>query len=240
MKEITVGTEFVSKSYVLLNKLAKDSDFKTKLLNEFNKDAGFIKQSLILCQNAQAAEDNYEKETKEAVQAKDDFEKKYKAAEFNFTKHTTFMKLLLKYDIKKQTALGLIAREEPKNKEDWFVYALDVYDKIIGDSSAVTLIGEYNFTLPDLQEGRQTIVLAYDANLTLTKESTEAKDAVLQKDLTFTELYDRMQFIQLCAYYIFMDIPKKFKELGLPLIDNDSGALINVKTKDMVKDASIT
>ncbi|MDQ1353952.1 MAG: hypothetical protein QG657_4261 [Acidobacteriota bacterium] len=240
MKEITISPEFVKKSNVLLSKLSKDTAFKTRLFKEFNKDADFIKESIELCQNALSAEDEYEKETKEATAAKDDFEKKYNAARFNYTRHTSFLKLLLKYDVKKQTALGLIGREEPKSQEEWFIHALDVYDKIIGDSSAAGLMGEYNFTLPDLRQGHQSVVEAHSANDTLAKESAEAKSAMFNKDLTFNDLYDRMQFIQYFCYYIFLKEPKRLKELGLPIIDNEIGALINVKAKDMVKDASIT
>lgn len=240
MKEITVSTEFIKKSNVLISKLSKDTAFKTELLKEFNKNAEFINESLVLCENAQTAENEYEKETKEAEAAKKDFEKKHKAAEFIFMKHTSFLKLLLKYDVKKQTALGLIGREETKNKEEWFEQAMGVYQRIIDDTEAVRLIREYNFKLTDLRQGFQSIVLARDAGKTLAKESAEANRAIINKDNTFNGLYDRMQFVQLCCYYLFFDTPKKFMELGLPIIDNESGALINVKTKDMVKDASIT
>jgi len=245
MKEITISKEFVTKANDLLSKLLNDSAFKTRLLKEFNKDVEFIKESLVLGNNARAAEDVYEKETAEAAAAKEDFEKKYKAAGFIYTKHTALLKLLLKYDIKKQLALGLSGREEPKNKEAWLETALDVYDKIIGDSSAVTLIGGYNITLADLQPGRQAIVEAQAANDTLAKESAEAKEAMYNKDYTFNELYDRMQIIQYFCYYIFLKEPKKFKELGLPIIDNEIGAMITMVkdssiTKDMVKDSSIT
>ncbi|MCX6584169.1 MAG: hypothetical protein NT166_28685 [Candidatus Aminicenantes bacterium] len=245
MKEITISKEFVVKANELLSKLSKDSAFETRLHKMFNKDAEFIKESRDYCENAQVAEDEYERETKEASEAKKEFEKKHEVAVFNYTRHIFLLKLLLKYDAKKQTALGLTGREEPKNKEEWFVNAMDVYDKIIGDSAAVELMEGYNFKLADLQQGHQTIVLAREANNTLAKESAEAKSAMFNKDYTFSELYDRMQIIQFCCYYMFVKEPKKFKELGLPIIDNEIGALITMVkdssiTKDMVKDSSIT
>ncbi len=245
MKEITISKDFVKHSNELLSKLSKDTTFEKKLLKSFNKNKEYIKESLELGKNAQSAEDEYEKETKEAVEAKKEFEKKYETAGFNYTKHTYILKLLLKYDAKKQTALGLTGREEPKNKEEWFFNAIDVYDKIIGDPAALKLMGEYNFTLSDLRQGHQSIVLAGEANSTLGKESTEAKTAMFNKDLAFNDLYDRMQIIQYFCYYIFLNEPKKFKELGLPIIDNEIGALISMVkdssiTKDMVKDSSIT
>ncbi|MCX6584526.1 MAG: hypothetical protein NT166_30515 [Candidatus Aminicenantes bacterium] len=67
--------------------------------------------------------------------------------------------------------LGLMGREEPKNKEEWFARAMDVYDIIIGDSGVVKMMEEYNSKLADLQQGHQTIVLAREANNTLAKES---------------------------------------------------------------------
>ncbi|MCX6584315.1 MAG: hypothetical protein NT166_29420 [Candidatus Aminicenantes bacterium] len=245
MKEITISKEFVVKANELLSKLSKDSAFETRLHKMFNKDAGFIEESLDYCENAQVAEDEYEKETKEAVEAKKDSDKKYNAAVFNYKKHTALLKLLLKYDAKKQTALGLMGREEPKNKEEWFVHAMDVYDKIIGDSGVVEMMETYNSKLADLQQGHQTIVLAREANNTLAKESAEAKSAMFNKDLTFNDLYDRVQIIQFCCYYIYLNEPKKYTELGLPIIDNETGTMITMVkdssiTKDMVKDSSIT
>ncbi|MDQ1354230.1 MAG: hypothetical protein QG657_4539 [Acidobacteriota bacterium] len=240
MKEITVGTGFVNKANDLLSKLSNDNVFKARLHQEFNKDADFIKESLILCKNARSAEDEYEKETKEAAIAKEDFERKYETAVFYFTKHTSLLKLILKYEGKKQIALGLIGREETKNKGEWLDTAMNVYEKIIGDSSAVELIDDYNFKLPDLQRGHQAILDALDANKTLAKESSEAREAIFYKDFTFSELYDRMQFIQFFCYYLFLEHPKNFNKLGLPIIDYEIGALINVNAKDMVKDASIT
>ncbi|MCX6579903.1 MAG: hypothetical protein NT166_06925 [Candidatus Aminicenantes bacterium] len=83
-----------------------------------------------------------------------------------------------------------------------------MYDKIIGDSAAVELMEGYNFKLADLQQGHQTIILALEANNTLAKESAEAKSAMFNKDLTFSELYDRVQIIQYFCYYIFLKEPK--------------------------------
>jgi hypothetical protein len=245
MKEITLGKEFLTKSNELLILLSKDSAFKEKLFTQFKKDEGFIKESLDLCENAQVAEDEYEKETKEAAAAKKAYEKTYNSANFFYTKHTSLLKLLLKYEVKKQTVLGLTGQEEPKSKEEWLAHALEVYDKIIGDSSVVELLGNYNFKLSDLIQGHKTIVFAREANNTLAQESAEAKSAMFNKDFAFNDLYDRMQIIQYCCYYIFLDSPKKFKELGLPIIDNEIGALINMAKssgvpKDMVKDSSIT
>jgi hypothetical protein len=245
MKEITISKEFVKKSNELLSKLSKDTTFEKNLLKIFKKDKEYIDESLDLGDNAQVAEDEYEKETKEADAAKKTYEKTYTAAVFNYKKHTSLLKLLLKYDARKQAALGLTGREEPKNKEEWFFDAMSVYNKIIGDPDAVKLIGEYNFTVSDLRQGHQSIVLARDANDTLARESADAKSAMFNKDLTFNDLYDRMQMIQYFCYYIFLKEPKKFAELGLPIIDNEIGAMITMVkdssiTKDMVKDSSIT
>jgi len=245
MKEITISTGFVKQSNELLSKLSKDTTFEKKLLKAFNKGKEYIKESLDLGDNAQSAEAEYEKETKEAVEAKTESEKSYNAAVFNYKKHTAILKLILKYDAKKQAALGLTGREEPKNKEEWFFDAMAVYDKIIGDPAALKLIGEYNFTVSDLRQGHRSIVLAREANAALAKESAEAKSAMFNKDLTFNDLYDRMQIIQFCCYYIYLNEPKKFVELGLPIIDNEIGAMITMVkdagiTKDMVKDSSIT
>jgi hypothetical protein len=153
--------------------------------------------------------------------------------------------LLLKYDAKKQMELGLTGLEETQNKEEWFAQAMGVYDRIINDSGAKTLMGTFNFTLSDLRQGHRSIALARDAKNTLAKESAEAKAAIVNKDVAFNDLYDRMQLIQLCCYYIFKEESKKFKELGLPIIDNEIGAMITMVkdssiTKDMVKDSSIT
>jgi hypothetical protein len=245
MKEITISKEFVKQSNELLSKLSKDTTFEKNLLKTFKKDKEYIKESLDLGDNAQSAEDEYEKETKEAAEAKTESEKRYNAAVFNYKKHTNLLKLLLKYDARKQAALGLTGRVEPKSKEEWFFDAMSVYDKIIGDPAALKLIGEYNFTVSDLRQGHQSIVLASEANKALAKESAEAKSAMFNKDYTFNDLYDRMQMIQYFCYYIFLKEPKKFKELGLPIIDNEIGAMITMVkdsgiTKDMVKDSSIT
>ena len=141
--------------------------------------------------------------------------------------------------------MGLTGGVEPKSKDEWYFEAMAVYDKIIDDPAAVKLIGEYNFTVADLRQGRRSIFLAHEANDTLAKESAEARSAMSNKDYTFNDLYDRMQIIQYFCYYIFLKEPKKFKELGLPIIDNEIGAMITMVkdagiTKDMVKDSSIT
>jgi len=245
MKEITISKEFVKQSNELLSKLSKDTTFEKNLLKTFKKDKEYIKESLDLGDNAQSAEDEYEKETKEADAAKKTYEKTYNAAVFYYKKHTTLLKLLLKYDAKKQAALGLTGGVEPKSKEEWFFEAMSVYDKIINDPDAIKSIGEYNFTVSDLRQGHRSIVLAREANDTLARESAEAKSAMFNKDFTFNDLYDRMQLIQYFCYYIFLKEPKKFKELGLPIIDNEIGAMITMVkdagiTKDMVKDSSIT
>jgi hypothetical protein len=245
MKEITISKEFVVKANELLSKLSKDPTFEKKLLKAFNKGKEYIKESLDLGDNAQSAEAEYEKETKEADAAKKTYEKTYNAAVFNYKKHTSLLKLILKYDAKKQAALGLTGGVEPKSKDEWFFEAMAVYDKIIGDPAAVKLIGEYNFTVSDLRQGHRSIVLASEANAALAKESAEAKSAMFNKDLTFNDLYDRMQIIQYFCCYIFLNEPKKFKELGLPIIDNETGAMITmlkdpIIKKDMVKDSSIT
>jgi hypothetical protein len=245
MKEITIGTDFVKKAHELMTKLSKDRVFKERLFSHFKKDEGFIQESLELCENAQVAEDEYEKETKEAEAAKKTYEKTYNSAKFFYTKHTSLLKLLLKYEVKKQTVLGLTGREEPKSSPDWYTHAMSVYEKIIEDFDSVKLLRDYNITVPELQQGHKTILMANNANKNLAKESNEAKTAMFNKDFTFTELYDRMQIIQYCCYYIFLDSPKKFKALGLPIIDNEIGALINMAKssgvpKDMVKDSSIT
>ncbi len=245
MNENMINKEFVCKANELLTKIRKDSFVTKGLLTAFKKDKAYIDESLEICNTAQVAEDEYEKETKEAVEAKEDFEKKYKVAVFNYTKHTAFLKLLSKYDVKKQTALGITGQEETRNKEDWFDHALDVYERITGDSETVELMGTYNFTLADLKHGQQSIIAAQKANNTLARESAEAKSAILNRDVSHKDLYDRVQIIQLCCYYILLESPGKYEELGLPIIDNEIGALITkVKdsstTKSMVKDSSIT
>jgi len=245
MNENLISKEFVVKANVLLEKIEKDSFVCQRFHTSFNKDKTYIAGSLTICNSARIAEEEYEKETKEASEAKAEFEKKYDAARFNYKKHTSFLKLLLKYDVKKQMELGLTGREEPKSKEEWFARAMGVYDRIIGDSGAAELMKTFNFTLSDLRQGRYSIVEARDANITLAKESAEAKSAIVNKDVAFTALYDRVQIIQLCCYYILKESPEKYEELGLPIIDNEIGALITMvkdssTTKDMVKDSSIT
>jgi len=76
MKEITISKEFVKQSNELLSKLSKDTTFEKKLLKAFNKGKEYIKESLDLGDNAQSAEAEYEKETKEAVEAKTGSEKR--------------------------------------------------------------------------------------------------------------------------------------------------------------------
>ncbi len=212
-----INKEFVFKVNELLTKIQKDSLVTTKLYSAFNKDIDYIDESLDICNTAQIAEDEYEKETKEAAEAKEVFEKKYEAALINYTKHTAFLKLLLKHEIKKQEELGIIGQEVTRNKEEWFAHAVDVYERVTGDSEAVELMGTYNFRLVDLLQGLQTIIAAREANDTLAKVSAEVKSAIFNRDVAYKDLYDRVQVIQLCCYYALLQAPEKYKELGLPI-----------------------
>jgi hypothetical protein len=245
MKEITVSKEFVDQADELLSKIGKDSFIVTRFQREFNKDNEYIKESLGLCIYAREAEEKYQKETKEAEEAKAAFAKKFKTASFNFTKHISFLKLLLKYDIKNQIELGIIHLEGTRSKEDWFEQAITVYERVINAPYALSLLKTFNIQLSDFLEGLQAIVLARDANVALVKESTEVRTAIFNKDVAFNALYYRMQIIQLCCYYSLQETPEKFAELGLPIINNEIGIMIktvkdsSVK-KDIVKDSSIT
>ncbi|MDQ1353951.1 MAG: hypothetical protein QG657_4260 [Acidobacteriota bacterium] len=200
-----------------MDKVVNDQFIKERLL-----DFSFDNCSLVLCMDtyhkANKAEKALNLEIAKSNPARRRYEQAMKKAYYSFTKHMDFLNLAFSFNAKVRIALGLLDQADLKSPEQWYIFALSVYRKVLVDTSIHEQLFAFNITVDQLRKGRIDVQIAQETYNKLTTEIPGAKKLLDNRDGLVLELQHIIFELEIICIYALADNPGLIAELGLPIM----------------------
>lgn len=235
---VTLSTQlFLNKTKEFLASLQKNVFVKEKLLKRFNFDTQCLEKSVAAHTEAQLAQTLYDNAAANAAVAKEVFEKQFETAKIIYRKDCAYLMVALKHSPQKQLEVGLIGKQEAKTTSELLANICQFYNQVLNDQEIIAEVIKFHLKKEDLENSRSELNAALSTYEVLVKDRPDIETAINNKDEAIMKLTDNIAEIQALLFEAFGNIPKEFKKLDLPVINDEIGQEIMFT---MVKDSSIT
>lgn len=194
------------------------NDFIKERLLAYNFDKESLELSMGVYVKARKAEKAFNLEIAKSNPPRRRYEQAMKKAYYSFNKHKDFINLVLSFTPDVRIALDLLDQADLRRPEQWFVFALSVYQKVLLDSSILDQLSAFNITVEQLRQGRVNVQIAREAYQKLISTIPAAKKLLANRDNLILQLQQIMFEFEVICIYAFEDKPDIIAELGLPIM----------------------
>jgi hypothetical protein len=200
-----------------LLKIVTNDIIKKKLL-DFKFDNCSLVISMETYHKAKKAEKALNLEIEKTNTTRRRYEQAMKKAYYSFKKHIDFLNIAFYPNPDVRIALGLLDQVDLKSPDQWLIYALWLYQKILNDYPLLEQLDAFNITTDQLRQGLKNIQIAQEAYKKLIMEMPKAKGLIENRDGLILELQHIMFELEMILIYALEDKPGLIAELGLPIM----------------------